>query len=263
MPARQQTNSKIANCTGLRWFESLSVCGWSCQELLLRPVDGITWQYLRGEVAVSYVWLDPFILGLTYTVSICLCVGSLKPDTDNLSHLPFEDIEEQTAAMTNHFSSIHSSDFFFCSFYNFMHHLPHEATVKQSNRRRACQIIFLCVSLVFHCILKTISPWSLWFSSFSPFLAFLQAGADRPVIFFVTSFLIKEIIVSSRFKSSAWICHCHEITWFRLLQNWWLKDLFHIIQYLHFLTEDLPNLPSGNVDFISWHFYHMSLMGAL
>lgn len=144
-----------------------------------------------------------------------------------------------------------------------MHYLPHEATVKQSNRRRACQIIFLCVSLVFHCILKTISPWSLWFSSFSPFLAFLQAGADRPVIFFVTSFLIKEIIVSSRFKSSAWICHCHEITWFRLLQNWWLKDLFHIIQYLHFLTEDLPNLPSGNVDFISWHFYHMSLMGAL
>lgn len=132
MPARQQTNSKIANCTGLRWFESLSVCGWSCQELLLQPVDGITWQYLRGEVAVSYVWLDPFILGLTYTVSICLCVGSLKPDTDNLSHLPFEDIEEQTAAMTNNFSSIHSSDWFFFVLFTILCTIS--STKPQSNR---------------------------------------------------------------------------------------------------------------------------------
>lgn len=155
MPARQQTNSKIANCTGLRWFESLSVCGWSCQELLLRPVDGITWQYLRGEVAVSYVWLDPFILGLTYTVSICLCVGLLKPDTDNLSHLPFEDIEEQTAAMTNNFSSIHSSDcfFFFLFFLQFYAPSPprsHSQTEQQKKSvPNSFPVCFSCVSLHF------------------------------------------------------------------------------------------------------------------
>lgn len=146
MPARQQTNSKIANCTGLRWFESLSVCGWSCQELLLQPVDGITWQYLRGEVAVSYVWLDPFILGLTYTVSICLCVGSLKPDTDNLSHLPFENNEEQTARMTNYFSSIHSSDCFW-GFYTILCTIS--STKPQSNRatEEECGKLFSCVFL--------------------------------------------------------------------------------------------------------------------
>lgn len=96
---------------------------------------------------MSYVWLDPFILGLTYTVSICLCVGSLKPDTDNLSHLPFEDIEEQTAAMTNHFSSIHSSDFIFVLFTILCTISPMKP---QSNRatEEECAKLFSCVFLL-------------------------------------------------------------------------------------------------------------------
>lgn len=101
---------------------------------------------------MSYVWLDPFILGLTYTVSICLCVGSLKPDTDNLSHLPFEDNEEQTAGMTNYFSSIHSSDcfFVFLRFYAPSPPRSHRQTEQQkksvSNYFPVC---FPCVSLHF------------------------------------------------------------------------------------------------------------------
>lgn len=102
---------------------------------------------------MSYVWLDPFILGLTYTVSICLCVGSLKPDTDNLSHLPFEDIEEQTAAMTNHFSSIHSSDIFFFVLFTILCTIspmkPQSNRATEEERAKLFSCVFLLCFIAF------------------------------------------------------------------------------------------------------------------
>ena len=72
IPGRQQTISKIANCTGLGCFKSLTVYSWSCCELLLQPVNG---NHLVGSergLALSYAGPSPFILGLTHTVSICV-----------------------------------------------------------------------------------------------------------------------------------------------------------------------------------------------
>lgn len=70
IPARQQSNSKIANCTGLGCFRSLNQSGWSCRELLLKPVNGSHLVEPERGLARSHAGLDPFILGLTYTVSV-------------------------------------------------------------------------------------------------------------------------------------------------------------------------------------------------
>lgn len=39
MPVGQQTPSKIANWTGLKWFKILTVCGWSCRKWLLLSIN--------------------------------------------------------------------------------------------------------------------------------------------------------------------------------------------------------------------------------
>lgn len=72
IPGGQQSNSKIANCTGFRCFRSLNQSSWSCCELLLKPLNGSHLVEPERGLALSHGGLDPFILGLTYTVSVCV-----------------------------------------------------------------------------------------------------------------------------------------------------------------------------------------------
>lgn len=59
IPVRQQTKSKIANCTGLGCFKSLALYSWSCCALLLQHISGNHQVGSERQLALSNTVVNP------------------------------------------------------------------------------------------------------------------------------------------------------------------------------------------------------------